>query len=67
MRINFEVTPELEEKLLGIPRGIRSEVFRKVLDIIATSATEHGPAVYGAILGGEFEIVIKEHVAGGAE
>ena len=60
IRLSFNVSPALHKKANKIPWGVRAAVLRRLLERIVDAAEEHGPEIYGAVMGGEFDIVGKK-------
>ncbi len=59
VRISFPVDDKLYARIERIPWGVRAEVLRKLITRVMDSADEAGNLVYGAVIGGEFEIKYK--------
>jgi hypothetical protein len=60
VRLNFDVSPELAQRTKGIPWGIRSAVFRRLVGFLMDAVDKHGYAIYGAIIDEDFALVQKE-------
>jgi hypothetical protein len=60
-RINFNIEPELYDRLERcLPRGIRSHVFRALLEMVIYATEKHGQVIIGAILGKHIRLYMPE-------
>lgn len=59
-RFNFELDTKLRDRVRSWPPGVRSSVFRAMLEMAADLYDLHGPAALGAIVGGDFHLESKK-------
>lgn len=62
-RVNFDVTDALYKRIQEIPYGMRSEVLRSLITRAIDAADKSGELVYGAIIGGDFELQYQDKAA----
>ena len=59
--IHVQVDRSLHTRALKlIPWGLRSEMFRKVLEVILDAIERHGQVMIGALISGRIRIVYEE-------
>lgn len=59
-RLSFSIEHDLFKRLADIPWGVRASILRVVLEKIVAAGEKHGKQMYGAILGGEWDIVPRK-------
>ena len=59
-RLSFSIEHKLFKRLEDIPWGVRANLLRIILEKIVDAGEKHGKQMYGAILGGEWEIVTRK-------
>lgn len=61
-RISILLDDSLYERARDIPWGLRNAMMREILKRVLDAGDKHGEMVYGAIIGGSFNIeyVLKE-------
>ena len=58
MRFNLVLDEHIEERFVNhIPRGIRSEFCRIILDMALDAADEYGPGFVGLVMAGEISFI----------
>ena len=59
--IHIEVDRDLHTRALPcIPWGLRSEMFRKVLEMIVEAIEKHGSVMVGLIANGQMRLVMRD-------
>jgi len=57
VRFTFNIPIPLHQKMQTMPWGTRAAVICALLDAVTDAAAKHGKMIYGAVLGGDFEII----------
>lgn len=61
VQIHISVDRKLHTRTLhAMPWGMRSELFRTILNLIVSLIEEHGPIIIGAILAGQVKLAWDE-------
>jgi hypothetical protein len=56
-RMSIIVSKKLMKRSRHIPNGLRSQIIRSILGKIIDAGEEHGTAMYGALIDGDYDIV----------
>lgn len=64
-RFNLEMNPRLATRLRRVPAGFRSAIVRTFLEQLCTSYEQHGEAVLGVLVAGDYELVPRFPTTGG--
>ncbi len=59
--LHVVISNDLHQRaIMSIPFGVRSELYRRVLEMVVSSIEDGGPAALGAILTGAIKLALDE-------
>lgn len=67
VRVSVDISRDLHSRLSKLPYGMRSEIMRRLLEMVADAIEKRGAIMVGAIMSGDFELdyifpkVVSQH------